>query len=163
MKKTRIFRAIPDLCTGCWECQLVCSLVKTGTVNPSLARITVTRSYKDGSCNPIICRHCTVPLCQQACPVPEAMYTDENTGAVVINDDKCIGCLACMEACPFDAIRVGPHKEVLKCDLCGGEPVCVKYCPPRPDHQFPSLPYPRASALEYVEPHRITRKDMKNK
>ncbi|MBI4319265.1 MAG: 4Fe-4S dicluster domain-containing protein [Chloroflexi bacterium] len=158
MKRSKVFRAIPDLCTGCLQCEMICSLVKTGTVSPSLSRIGVSRSYKDGSCAPTICRHCTVPLCQHACPVPEAMWLDENTAAVVINEDKCIGCLACMEACPFDAIWVGPNKEVLKCDLCGGEPACVKYCPPRPDNQFPSLPYPQASALEYVEPHRITRK-----
>ncbi len=135
MKKNKVFRAIPELCTGCWQCQLVCSLTKTGTINPSRARIRVSRSEKDGSCAPIVCRHCKAPLCQLACPAPEAMYLDEDTGAVVINDAKCIGCLACMEACPFDAIWIGPDKEVLKCDLCGGDPMCAKVC-----RHYPHLP-----------------------
>ena len=159
MPTNRVFRAIPDLCTGCGLCELVCSLKKTGTINPYLARIRVFRSSDDGSSTPIICRHCKTPPCQQACPVPEAMYLDSKTGAVVINDAECIGCLACMDACPFGAIWVGPNEELLKCDLCEGVPVCVKYCPTRPDHQFPHLLYGRASALEYVEPHRMTKRE----
>ncbi|MFC1944305.1 4Fe-4S dicluster domain-containing protein [Chloroflexota bacterium] len=159
MTTNKSFRAIPDLCTGCRLCELVCSLKKTGTINPCLARIRVFSSNDDGSSTPVICRHCKKPPCQQACPVPEAMYLDAETGAVVINDAECIGCLACMDACPFGAMRVGPEKEPLKCDLCDGDPVCVKYCPTRPEHQFPGLLYGQASALEYVEPHRVTRRE----
>ena len=80
-----------------------------------------------------------------------------------LNEEKCIGCLACVDACPFGAIQINPDGDVLKCDLCGGDPVCVKYCPPRPAHSFPHTTYPRASCLEYVEPHRVTRKEIKAK
>lgn len=151
MAQAKVFRTLNDLCTGCRICELVCSLQKTGIVNPYLARIRVLRSSKDGMSKPIICRHCKVPLCQQACPVPQAMSLDAATGAVVVNTDKCTRCLACVEACPFKAMWVGPGGEVLKCDLCGGEPVCVKYCPPRPENQFPHMPYPRRPCLEYSE------------
>lgn len=154
----KIFRAIPDICTGCRMCELMCSLEKTGTINPYRARIRVQRSNENGACKPVICRHCKTPLCQEACPVPGAMCRDENTRAVVLNEEKCIGCRACVEACPFKAIQVGPEGEVLKCDLCGGDPVCVKYCPRRPAQQFPGLPYPETSALEYVESHMVTGK-----
>jgi Fe-S-cluster-containing hydrogenase component 2 len=79
------------------------------------------------------------------------MEIDGRTGAVVINDDVCTGCLDCVDACPFDAIPVGPNNEVLKCDLCGGDPLCVKYCPERPENSLPHLAYPERSCLEYVE------------
>lgn len=158
MARAKVFRAIQELCTRCRMCELTCSLAKTGTVTPSRARIRVHQSGEHGACGVIFCRHCKAPLCQKACPVPEAMSVDQGTGAVSINQAICIGCRACVEACPFDAIQIGPEGEVLKCDLCGGNPVCVKYCPPRPAAQFPSLPYPEASCLEYIEPHKATRK-----
>jgi carbon-monoxide dehydrogenase iron sulfur subunit len=161
MGQHKVFRAISELCTGCQICELVCSLTKTGTINPYLARIKVTRSSENGACTVVMCRHCKNPPCRDACPVPQAMYLDERTGAVVINEESCIGCFACADACPFGAIQIGPNKEVLKCDLCGGEPICVKYCPTRPEQQFPHMPYPRTSCLEYVEPHRVTRKGTK--
>mgnify|MGYP003332077943 CR=1 FL=1 len=50
-------------------------------------------------------------------------------GVVVVEPEHCIGCLACVDACPFGAIYVGPEHSVQKCDLCGGDPLCVKYCP----------------------------------
>lgn len=151
---TRVFRAIKELCDGCRMCELTCSLKKTGNVNPYLARIKVTRNA-EGIPAPIICRHCKNAPCYAACPVPGAM-TRNAASIVSINDAQCIGCMACAEACPFGAIQVGPNREVLKCDLCGGDPTCVKYCPPRPDHSLPSIPYPKQSCLQYVEPHKVT-------
>ena len=158
MNDFKIFRAIPDLCTGCQRCEILCSLKKTGSVNPLNSRIKIRPASHDAACSILMCRHCRIPVCQQACPVPEAMYPDDRTGAFVINDEKCIGCRACVDACPFEAIQIGPEGEILKCDLCGGSPVCVIYCQDRPEKQFSQLRYPKASCLEYVEPHRMTRK-----
>ncbi len=157
MTRYKVFRAIPELCTGCRTCEMMCSLAKTSTINPYMARLKVDSSTENGARQITICRHCKRPLCKEACPVEDAMTTDEQTGAVVINDNTCIGCMECAEACPFGAIGISPEKQVLKCDLCKGDPVCVKYCPPRPDHQFPHTPFPRTSCLEYVLPHRITK------
>ncbi len=156
MAGVKVFRSVKELCDGCRMCELMCSLKHTGKVNPYLARVRVVESAKDPSRYPIICRHCKNAPCKEACPVPDAMYTDEKTGAVVINEEKCIKCLACVDACPFGAIQVGPDKEILKCDLCGGDPVCVKYCPPRPGYSFPHLPWPTQSCLQYIEPSKIT-------
>jgi Fe-S-cluster-containing hydrogenase component 2 len=153
----KVFRAVRELCDGCRMCELVCSAKKSGKVNPHLARIKITRSEKEDHPFPVICRHCKNPPCQQACPIPQAMYREQRTGVVIINEAECISCLACVDACPFGAIQVGPHREILKCDLCGGEPVCVRYCPPRPEHSLPHLPWPKQSCLQYIEPHKITR------
>jgi carbon-monoxide dehydrogenase iron sulfur subunit len=150
--RTMVFRAVPQMCDGCRLCEMVCSLKHTGRINVYLARIRVVSSEDDGA-HPIICRHCKNPPCQSACPVPGAMVQDEQSGAVVIDDSKCISCLACVEACPFGAIQVGPNREILKCDLCGGDPECVKYCQPR-DH-LPRFPWPMQSCLQYVEGRKV--------
>jgi Fe-S-cluster-containing hydrogenase component 2 len=46
---------------------------------------------------------------------------------VKINYDECIGCEACVQACPFGAI-IALEDKVVKCELCGGSPQCVRYC-----------------------------------
>ncbi|MFC1864307.1 4Fe-4S dicluster domain-containing protein [Chloroflexota bacterium] len=149
-----VFRAKMELCDGCRMCELVCSLSKTGTVNPHLARIRVVRygkGIKEDAPRPVICRHCKVARCEAVCPVPGAISLNEQTGVLVIDESRCNQCMACVEACPFGAIWVGPSKEILKCDLCDGDPLCVKYCPYRPDHSMAALPFPRQSCLQFVE------------
>jgi Fe-S-cluster-containing hydrogenase component 2 len=65
----------------------------------------------------------------EACPV-EALYRDEKTRAILINDDICVGCRLCIDKCPFGGISIDPDEErMIKCDLCGGDPQCAKYCP----------------------------------
>ena len=73
--------------------------------------------------------------------------------SIRVLNEKCTGCKLCIKACPFGAIQVGPNREILKCDLCGGDPECVKYCQPR--DQLPRFPYPKQSCLQYVEPHKV--------
>lgn len=151
----KVFTAVKELCTGCRICELVCSLGKMGNLSPAYSRIKIVEVTPRGPNLPIYCRHCTDPPCLEACPVPEAMFLDEGTGAAVIKDQSCIGCLACVEACPFGAIQVSSKGEVLKCDLCAGDPLCVKYCPTRPANSLPHLPWPEQSCLQYVEPRKL--------
>lgn len=78
------------------------------------------------------CRHCVEPLCVEAC-LTGAMHRDLPTGAILCDEDKCVGCWTCVMVCPFGVIRrklVG-HKAASKCDLCYGEttPACVAHCP----------------------------------
>jgi len=63
----------------------------------------------------------------EACPV-EALERDPHTGAVVPIPEECIGCHACVEACPFGVIQI-VSDQVVKCDLCQGNPACVAACP----------------------------------
>lgn len=120
-----------DKCTGCRICELVCSLKNYGECNPSRARVTVVREERDGliSTIPVICQQCVEPLCMELCPA-EALGRDPKTNAVVVKDDKCIGCRTCVQVCPYGAPFVDPRTGVSqKCDLCDGDPTCVKWCP----------------------------------
>ena len=149
--------AVKDLCVGCRICEVMCSLKHNATSNPYRARLKITLPQGNAyNFTPIICHHCTnPPPCMQACPV-NAFYIDPNTEVAVIDSSKCISCMACVHACPFGAIQVGPdQREILKCDLCGGDPACVKYCADRPENLLPHRPYPRTSVLRYDEPHKI--------
>ncbi|MBI4594972.1 MAG: 4Fe-4S dicluster domain-containing protein [Candidatus Tectomicrobia bacterium] len=155
MKVKNVLFLNKKLCIGCQECELVCSLTKTGIFNPKLARIKVVFS-EGGATYPIICRHCQKPACKEACPV-DALSHNLETGAVVLDEKKCIGCRACVEACPFGAIQVGPNNEILKCDLCGGNPVCVQFCSKRPKNTVPKYPNPPgAKALNFLPPFQIS-------
>jgi len=60
------------LCTGCEMCLLTCSLAKTGTVNPLLARMRLMHT-EEGASYPVICRHCRNAACLEACRIPGAM------------------------------------------------------------------------------------------
>lgn len=77
------------------------------------------------------CRHCEDAPCLKAC-LTGAMHRNKETGAVICDEDKCIGCWMCIMICPFGVIHCGNEKKIAsKCDLCYGEtmPVCVKNCP----------------------------------
>jgi Fe-S-cluster-containing dehydrogenase component len=48
----------------------------------------------------------------------------------MVDDEKCDGCSWCIEACDYGAILLHPEKKVVRiCDLCDGDPKCVKWCP----------------------------------
>ena len=58
-----------------------------------------------------------------------AISKDAETGAVVENTDLCIGCRMCTVACPLGGISINYETgKSIKCDLCGGDPFCVKVC-----------------------------------
>jgi len=119
----------PELCDGCRRCEMICSLKKSGDViSPAKARIRVLKRETLGIDIPMVCLHCEDPICRDVCPV-NAIRVDDETGAVLIDEDRCIGCRQCMIACPFGAISFDPERHIcVKCDLCGGEPACVETC-----------------------------------
>ena len=121
--------ANPQACTGCRICETVCSLSKTEDICPEMARIIIDREPFEGRFLPKICHQCSIPFCLNACPVFAITISDE-TGAVIIDDEKCTGCGLCEKACPYGMIIMGRNdKKAFKCDLCGGEPRCVELCP----------------------------------
>lgn len=121
--------ANPSACTGCRTCETACSLVKTGEISPDLARLHIDRDPFEGRFIPKVCHQCSIPYCLNACPV-EAIGISERDGVVLINKEGCNGCGLCREACPYGMILLGEEeKKAAKCDLCGGNPQCVKACP----------------------------------
>lgn len=135
-----------DLCTGCRYCEAVCSVNHNhdGVVNPRKARIGVCSEVKKGVDFPVICRQCAKPACKQACEY-DAITKDPALGNIVIDESKCIGCLKCVGACPFGAMFFDEEKGMpVTCDLCGGDPLCVKFCR--------ELPHVGFSALSYMNP-----------
>ena len=123
-----------DACTGCRNCELVCSLSHEGVCGSSLARAYVEKDLFTGDYEPLMCAQCKKPKCLPACPVEGALTVDPRTGAKVIDPKVCTGCRECEKACVFAAkrsrIKYDPARNIcIKCDLCGGDPECVKVCP----------------------------------
>ena len=118
-----------EKCTLCGLCVMVCSFKHEGEFNPLKARLTVDRITGEGLMVPKVCWQCEFPApCEESCPV-EAIYRDEKTGALIVNQEDCTLCESCLEACPYDNIKKDPDSEkIIKCDLCDGDPECVKYC-----------------------------------
>jgi len=117
-----------DRCTGCRLCEMVCSVNKEGASDPARARIHIIKWEMEGIYVPMFCQHCEDPLCAAVCPV-RAIERDEAEGRMRVDKEKCVGCRSCLSACPFGAIGWDEEKrKVIRCDLCHGDPTCVKFC-----------------------------------
>jgi carbon-monoxide dehydrogenase iron sulfur subunit len=117
----------PERCMGCRTCELMCSFGHYETFNPRMAAVTVVEYFEDALSIPIMCMQCDDAACAKVCPVGALVREDD--GFVSYNPDKCIKCKMCMNACPLGNIHFSPiARRMIKCDLCGGEPMCVRYC-----------------------------------
>ncbi|MFQ6106269.1 MAG: 4Fe-4S dicluster domain-containing protein [Thermoplasmata archaeon] len=115
-----------ELCTGCRMCEMTCSLHHEELANKEWARIRVHRKGIDRNV-PVVCNQgasCNKE-CAEVCPVE---CIKEVSGVVIeVVREECIGCGECVEACPFDAIHMR-NDVAFKCNLCDGDPTCVKFC-----------------------------------
>jgi carbon-monoxide dehydrogenase iron sulfur subunit len=109
---------------------------------------TVTVEAAGDFAVPIQCRHCEDAPCITVCPTA-AIHRHQADDPVLIDKEKCIGCMFCLTVCPFGVIDITRDgKAVVKCDLCmertkaGQEPACVEACPTR--------------ALELVDEKKLT-------
>ncbi len=129
-----------EYCIGCRLCEIYCQVKHSKSKKiikafkeemlDILPRVLVEEiGYNSFA---IQCRHCTDALCVAAC-ISGAMQKNKNTGVVICDEDKCVGCWSCIMVCPYGVIRrdLSGKKIASKCDLCVDEdiPVCVKNCP----------------------------------
>ena len=129
-------------CTACRSCESACAVSHAGFEDvveavlagvPLVPRVRVVPAGGGGV--PVQCRQCREPACVEVCPV-EALCRDEEDGPVRLDMEKCVGCGACVVACPYGAVEHYESLEsVAKCDLCEGiveageDPRCVTACP----------------------------------
>ena len=127
-----------DHCIGCHACTVACKsehdvplgvnrtwvkYIETGTFPAVARKFSVMR-----------CNQCDDAPCMAICPT-SALYRADN-GVVDFQDDDCIGCKSCMNACPYDALYINPQTDTAhKCNMCnhrievGLLPSCQIVCP----------------------------------
>ncbi|NNM16566.1 MAG: polysulfide reductase NrfD [Bacteroidia bacterium] len=125
-------------CIGCHACTTACKSehdVAVG-VNRTWVKQVEKGEFPDTRrlFSVMRCNHCTDAPCASICPT-EALFTRED-GIVDFDNDRCIGCKSCMQACPYDALYIDPDTSTAaKCNYCahrvdvGLEPACVNVCP----------------------------------
>ncbi len=125
-------------CIGCHACSTAC---KSENEVPLGVNRTWVKSVESGrfpdsrrAFQVTRCNHCANPPCVRICPTGAMFQRDD--GIVEFDTDACIGCKACTQACPYDAIYLDPESHTAaKCHFCshridvGLEPACVVVCP----------------------------------
>ena len=126
------------MCIGCHACTVACKSEHDVPIGVNRTHVKYiekgefpksTREFSVHRCN-----HCADAPCVEICPTT-ALYTRAD-GIVDFDNDRCIGCKSCMQACPYDALYIDPETNTAaKCNYCahkidgGYEPACVIVCP----------------------------------
>lgn len=116
-------------CAACGVCELTCALKHFKVNNPKKAMIRAEMILleDDVRVHVKVCRLCEEKPCIRTCPIGALKF---NGRWVEADEAVCTLCKACASACPFEAVFF--HCDIrrpLMCDLCGGDPQCVKMCP----------------------------------
>ncbi|OQX16703.1 MAG: 4Fe-4S ferredoxin [Desulfobulbaceae bacterium A2] len=110
-------------CVGCGACALACKTENnTALRNEGQAHNWADFTYETSgtfpkvkyTARPVLCNHCSNAACVEACPVePKAMFKTKD-GITMHNDERCIGCRACQEACPYSKteVKVGEYSVI---------------------------------------------------
>ena len=127
-----------DRCIQCHACEVACKAYND--IEPGITWRRVVGMWAGHYPNLIhrtisfSCMHCGNPSCMDVCPA-EAITKRTEDGIVVVDRDKCTGCKACADACPFDVPQFGQDGTMQKCNLCvdrlaeSKQPVCIQTCP----------------------------------
>jgi tetrathionate reductase subunit B len=125
-------------CIGCMACVVACSTennVAEGNYRTKVVEtVEGTFPHLRMELRPELCNHCEEAPCVSNCPTG-ASYREKEDGLVKINKKRCVGCKACIAACPYDARFIDPRTGVAeKCTFCehrikdGKAPACVATC-----------------------------------
>ncbi|UCF39438.1 MAG: 4Fe-4S dicluster domain-containing protein [Acidobacteriota bacterium] len=151
-----------DRCIGCGNCMEACKAENNVPPEPTHMRTWVERYVIDSNNEvhvsllnsrnrtssqideqrnvlrtffvPKLCNQCENPPCVQVCPVEATFKTED--GVVLVDNERCMGCGYCIQACPYGARYLHPEtKTADKCTFCyhrisqGLLPACVNVCP----------------------------------
>jgi Fe-S-cluster-containing dehydrogenase component len=125
-------------CIACHGCTVHCKTNKNLPVGPILCTVTTSPLKPIKGIPKTVftfrsCKQCDDPFCVPVCPTKAMLKRDD--GIVYIDAEKCIGCMACAKACPWNVPQLNPDtKRAVKCDYCmdrldqGLKPACVSMC-----------------------------------
>lgn len=125
-------------CIGCHACTIACKSEHEipVSVNRCWVKTVEKGSFPDTKrfFLPVLCNQCDDAPCVTICPTNTLFKRRD--GIVDFNSDSCIGCRACMAACPYDQIFIDPNTHTAeKCNFCANrvenklQPACVSVCP----------------------------------
>ena len=149
-----------DRCNGCQACVVACKVEHNTANEVNFTRIFEQEVGTYPNANrqflPVMCNHCEDATCIDVCPT-KATYARDKDGIVLVDFDLCIGCGACILACPYEQrfqildnrtlfpdgqsvfdkpdTNRAPNGVTAKCDMCyhrvdeGKEPACAEACP----------------------------------
>ena len=124
-------------CVGCAACVVACKV--ENNVDERFSRDRVVQRIAGDFPNLSLqitserCSHCDDPPCVWNCPTGASHISDG--GIVLVNEDRCTGCKACVASCPYDARFINERGFADKCTFCthrveqGLDPACVSTCP----------------------------------
>lgn len=125
-------------CVGCQDCVIACKTENNIPEGYNRDWIVTEAKGKFPDIQMEIsterCNHCSETPCVSCCPTG-ASHIHDVGGVVLVEHNKCIGCKACVEACPYDARFIHPDGYADKCTFCihrvekGQKPACVEVCP----------------------------------
>lgn len=132
-----------DKCIDCERCIDACTQTnnvpsygyRNTILNRKMTGIAASKMIREFL--PVLCNQCNRPPCVRVCPT-KATYKNKKNGIVMMKESLCIGCKACMTACPYNARYYNREtKAVDKCDFCyrkrlqNGEKntACAEVCP----------------------------------
>lgn len=126
-----------NICVACGACSAACTLENRWSFR---ARMIYTFNSAAMPSLPVVnlslaCNHCSKAVCMEGCP-SSSYHRAPDTGAIIIDDSRCIGCRYCQWNCPYDAPKyIGLRNVIGKCNLCnhrlleGLMPACSTACP----------------------------------
>ena len=125
-------------CIGCQACTVSCSVENQPPIGQFRTTVLQYEVDRPGSAPamvslPRLCIHCEEPPCVPVCPV-QATFQRED-GIVLVDNERCVGCGYCVQACPYDARFINHETQTAdKCTFCehrleaGLLPACVESC-----------------------------------